>query len=491
VLAQAFARALEKSGKPGKEALSLDEARARLLARRDEIRTDIAVLRAQEENDARKLEELRAAEAELRTARLAYEEARAAARGPLELLSLLPDAPGKEVIERFEALGALVRELDACAELARETAALDTELTSFATEVGRIETELERTNTDEGASFVQRAHRLVAELAAAQKLAEDAKTDEDAEHELAREAETLTATLDASNRRLRELYEAAGATDETSFVSRVRRAEHKLDLETRLALREEELGRLARTCSKAELVAQVTDERVDAVREMAALDAEIERLELEGRRALEDAARTEQGLAQYHTQDLGAATAAEDLEMGLAEVEKLAESWLATRAARRLVERKMRRYREENQGPVLERASRHFRTLTSNAYEGVTAELGRDDTITLHAKRADGKSLDPSELSDGTRDQLYLALRVASLERLGASGTRAPVVVDDALVHFDDDRARAALVVLAELAATHTVVFFTHHHRVVEFAESALSPEALSIVSLSRARPSA
>lgn len=490
VLAQAFGRALEKSGRKGLGALSLDEARAKLLARRDEIRTDIAVLRAQEENDARKLEELRTSEAELRATRLAYDEARAAARGPLELLSLLPDAPGKEVIERFEALGALVRELDACADLARETAALDAELTSFAAEVARIEGDLAVVGVDDGATFVQRAHRLVAELAAAQKVAEEAKDADDAEKELAREAETLTATLDASNRRLRELYEAAGATDETSFVSRVRRAEHKLDLETRLALREEELGRLARTCSKAELVAKVTDGSVDTVREMAALDAEIERLELEGRRALEDAARTEQGLAQYHTQDLGAASAAEDLEMGLAEMEKLAESWLATRAARRLVERKMRRYREENQGPVLERASRHFRTLTSNAYEAVTAELGRDDTVTLHAKRADGRSLDPSELSDGTRDQLYLALRVASLERLGASGTRAPVIVDDALVHFDDDRARAALVVLAELAKTHTVVFFTHHHRVVELAESALTSDSLETVSLSKSRTS-
>lgn len=488
VLSEAFVRALEKSGQPRIGAVSLEEARARLVARRDEIRTEIAVLRAQEENDARKLEELRAAEAELRAARHAHEEARAAARSPLELLSLVPDAPGKEVIERFEALASLVRELDAVADLEREMAALDADLAAFASEVARTEEDLGEGPSNDDRSFVQRAHRLIAKLAAAQKLAAEANDDEAVAREHALEAESLEATIDASNRRLLALYEASGATDETSFVSRVRRAEQKLDLETRLALREEELGRLARTCTKAELSAKVLDGSVDTVRELAALDAEIERLELEGRRALEDAARTEQGLARYHTQDLGAATAAEDLEMGLAEMETLAESWLATRAARRLVERKMRRYREENQGPVLERATKHFRTLTSHAYEAVTAELGRDDTVTLHAKRADGKSLDPSELSDGTRDQLYLALRVASLERLAASGTRAPVVIDDALVHFDDERARAALVVLAELAKTHTVVFFTHHHRVVELAESALDPASLSLVSLAKAR---
>ena len=41
-------------------------------------------------------------------------------------------------------------------------------------------------------------------------------------------------------------------------------------------------------------------------------------------------------------------------------------------------------------------------------------------------------------MSDGTQDQLYLALRLASLEHFMAGGTAMPLLVDDALVNFDD-----------------------------------------------------
>ena len=49
-----------------------------------------------------------------------------------------------------------------------------------------------------------------------------------------------------------------------------------------------------------------------------------------------------------------------------------------------------------------------------------------------------------------------------------------PLVLDDVLIHFDDGRARAALRVLGEFAATTQVLFFTHHERLVELAREAL-----------------
>ena len=46
-----------------------------------------------------------------------------------------------------------------------------------------------------------------------------------------------------------------------------------------------------------------------------------------------------------------------------------------------------------------------------------------------------------------------------------------PLVLDDVFVHFDDERTRAALEVLAELSRVVQVLLFTHHARVVELAE--------------------
>ena len=64
--------------------------------------------------------------------------------------------------------------------------------------------------------------------------------------------------------------------------------------------------------------------------------------------------------------------------------------------------------------------------------------------------------------SEGTVDQLYLSLRLAVAEELLPRG---PLVLDDALVRFDDRRLKAAMEILREAAKTRQVVIFTCHSR--------------------------
>jgi len=73
-------------------------------------------------------------------------------------------------------------------------------------------------------------------------------------------------------------------------------------------------------------------------------------------------------------------------------------------------------------------------------------------------------------MSDGTRDQLYLSLRIATLEQHLSEGEPMPFVVDDILIGFDDNRTRICLEVLAELALSTQVLLFTHHRRALELA---------------------
>ena len=75
-------------------------------------------------------------------------------------------------------------------------------------------------------------------------------------------------------------------------------------------------------------------------------------------------------------------------------------------------------------------------------------------------------------MSSGTRDQLYLALRLASLEKYMENAEPMPFIVDDILVDFDDRRSQAALQALAALAEKSQVILFTHHSRVVEQART-------------------
>ena len=83
-------------------------------------------------------------------------------------------------------------------------------------------------------------------------------------------------------------------------------------------------------------------------------------------------------------------------------------------------------------------------------------------------------------LSDGARDQLYLAIHLAALEHWLEANEPMPLVLDDVLIHFDDERAAAALEVLGELAGKTQVLYFTHHARLEELARRAVPPARLA-----------
>jgi uncharacterized protein YhaN len=84
-----------------------------------------------------------------------------------------------------------------------------------------------------------------------------------------------------------------------------------------------------------------------------------------------------------------------------------------------------------------------------------------------------GRSLPVAALSRGTREQLFLAVRIAVVEDLARKGTTLPLLLDDVFVNFDDSRAEAAASVLCELAqAGHQVLLFTCHVHLARLFQS-------------------
>jgi uncharacterized protein YhaN len=82
-------------------------------------------------------------------------------------------------------------------------------------------------------------------------------------------------------------------------------------------------------------------------------------------------------------------------------------------------------------------------------------------------------------MSSGTRDQLYLALRLASLQKRLDAGEPMPFIVDDILVNFDDKRSGETLKALADLALRTQVIVFTHHQHLVNLADAVIDPSLL------------
>ena len=143
------------------------------------------------------------------------------------------------------------------------------------------------------------------------------------------------------------------------------------------------------------------------------------------------------------------------------------------------------RYRERNQDPVLLSASKHFRLMTLGTFSGLRVDLDdQGKTIIVGTRSNTNEDLRVTQMSDGTCDQLYLALRLASLETWLEHHEPIPFVVDDILLNFDDSRALATLSALIELSSRTQVIFFTHHQHLVDLAVKSIDPERLFVHSV-------
>ena len=102
-----------------------------------------------------------------------------------------------------------------------------------------------------------------------------------------------------------------------------------------------------------------------------------------------------------------------------------------------------------------------------------------DEAVIVGVRPGGRKTLGVEGMSSGSRDQLYLAMRIAYLEHWLSDHEPIPFIVDDVLLNFDDNRAIAALKVLGELSRQTQVIFFTHHAHILELARSCLAADVL------------
>ncbi len=126
---------------------------------------------------------------------------------------------------------------------------------------------------------------------------------------------------------------------------------------------------------------------------------------------------------------------------------------------------------------MMTHASTYFSLMTGGDYERViTDESGA--TPLLCAVRAGGARVTIDEMSEGTADQLYLALRLAALDLRRAAHPPMPLVLDDALMTSDDRRAGHILRALARFAEHGQVLVFTHHRHLFDVAREAIGEQA-------------
>ncbi len=176
-----------------------------------------------------------------------------------------------------------------------------------------------------------------------------------------------------------------------------------------------------------------------------------------------------------------AANYRQQAESWAARMKQDASRFVRLRLAAHFLQTQIERFRKENQGPLLKKSGEVFQRITGGAFCGLGAEFNADDTPILVGLRPDQTTVLITGMSDGTRDQLYLALRIAALDRYLESHEPMPLILDDLLITCDNDRASAILPQLAALAQRTQIFLFTHHNHLVELCLKKLGEDTFHL----------
>ena len=167
--------------------------------------------------------------------------------------------------------------------------------------------------------------------------------------------------------------------------------------------------------------------------------------------------------------ELGSSDEASDLmskrETFLEEIRDLGTQWSRYSLALFMLRMARNHHERERQPQVVQTASEFFREITGDRYTGLRAPAGEPVII---AVTASGEEMRASQLSRGTREQMYLSLRFGLVRELSQHMASLPVIIDDALVNSDPSRARVAAECLGKLVDTNQVLVFTCHPTLVQ-----------------------
>lgn len=326
----------------------------------------------------------------------------------------------------------------------------------------------------EGLAAEAAVERLFALLKQAREAYKERREKEGRLAEVQRKLPGARARVDQVEAALSSWRQKAAAADDATFLEAADQAMRAADLHKETAGIVQSLDQLRSTESVVELRARLSGgdpSELDALLRQA----EGALAEAEKRR---DTCSNELGAAEQRLRAIDGSSRAADVQAGLeshrARLSRDVERYAVLAAARRFLDDELKRFERENQPVLLGRASALFREMTRGRYREVYRRL--DEGGTLVAVAAEGSAeRTAGQMSTGTREQLYLALRLAYIEHYARSCEPLPVVLDDVLVNFDDERAKATIEALAGAGLVSQVLLFTCHEHLVRFAEEVVA----------------
>ena len=322
-------------------------------------------------------------------------------------------------------------------------------------------------------------HRDVSEEARAHAGAE--KELEEAQLELSERQKVQQAVANE----IKALLESGEAEDEADFRRREQVFRDRADLTAAISGSLEQMQRISGPGDPLEeLRSALAATDIQTIRDnIRECEAELE--ETDAQRSVLD---TERGSIQTTLEGLASEEDSSRLRLEhhrlSEELQGHARDWAVRAIAESLIRQAQSKFEKERQPDVIRHSQRFFLDVTDGVYQAVFSPLGSSE---INVVDTAGNVRTPQQLSRGTREQLFLALRFGLILELGQRSERLPVIVDEALVNFDPTRGTRAAGAFIELSETNQVLVFTCHPQVVEWFQvaaaerDAAQPEVVQI----------
>lgn len=278
--------------------------------------------------------------------------------------------------------------------------------------------------------------------------------------ELESERQTLESEYKEYNHLLNQLQKKAGTADEESFRAKAKNHEEMCQLHSRQQILQDQLNQSVKEdfslyASQDELkqehaqllmfIKEIERSLKNIRQEATTLDHQIGVLE-------EGGTYTEKLHRFYQSQSI---------------FQEEAMNWAKVNMAISLLQATMNNYILDRFPKVVKKAKEYFAFLTDGQYPS----LYYQENGQLYVERKDGALMEPFELSQGTKEQLYIALRFA-LVFVIQSNYSFPIMIDDGFVNFDKNRTKKVCTLIQKISEDTQVLLFTCHEHIRELFPS-------------------
>ncbi len=269
-------------------------------------------------------------------------------------------------------------------------------------------------------------------------------------------------TVVGIRRRREALYHAADCEDEVGYRRLIEEQQQARNLRNqRESVSREIVAAIGTHASEEKFAALLAPENIDQLDDMwEQFSRELEAAQTELKSLVD-----QRGARRHEQRILAEDRSLAERQLELSCVEKqlaiAKQEWREHAVVSRVLERLRHHYEKNRQPETLAEASGYLSRLTGGEYVRVWTPIADD---ILLVENSAGQSLKVEVLSRGTREQLFLSIRLAVVSTFAKRGVRLPMVLDDVLVNFDAVRTQRAAEVLMNFAtAGHQVMIFTCH----------------------------